>query len=185
MTHIKTISPDEANGLLKEIYDDLIEKRGKIAEVHKIQSLNPEALVTHMDLYMAIMFGKSPLKRYQREMIGVVTSAINQCDYCINHHEQALIAYWKDKDRTQLLIADRSKLELTEQDKLLCDLAEKLTLNRDPNYSEDIAALHKVGLSDRAVLDAVQVISYFNFVNRIVISLGVEFSEEEMKGYEY
>ena len=185
MAHIKTISPDEATGALKETYDNLIKTRGKIAGVHKIQSLNPEALVTHMELYLTIMFGKSPLKRYQREMIGVVTSAANKCEYCINHHEQALLAYWKDVEKTGKLIKNRSELDLSVTDRLLCDLAEKLTMNRDQNYSEDIIQLQSAGLEDRLILDAVQVIAYFNFVNRMVLGLGVEFTEEEMKGYTY
>lgn len=185
MSYIKTIEPDEATGSLKKIYENLAKTRGKVAEIHKIQSLNPEALVAHMELYMAVMFGKSPLKRYQREMIGVVTSAANRCDYCINHHEQALLAYWKDQQKTRLLISDRSKVDLTETDRHLCDLAEELTINDPSNYAERISILKNTGLSDRAILDAVQVIAYFNFVNRMVIGLGVEFNEDEIKGYNY
>ena len=185
MPNIPTISIEQADGKLKEVYENLIETRGKIAEVYKIQSLNPEALAAHMELYMAIMFGKSPLRRYQREMLGVVTSAANRCEYCINHHEQALLAYWKDEVKTGKLIRNRSELDLSETDRLLCDLAEKLTLNRDQNYSDDITKLQNAGLEDRAILDAVQVIAYFNFVNRMVLGLGVEFTEEEMKGYKY
>lgn len=185
MPTITTIEPEEAEGPLKEIYDNLTESRGKIAEVHKIQSLNPEALVAHMEFYMTIMFGKSPLKRYQREMLGVVTSSVNLCAYCINHHEQALLAYWKDEDKTRQLISDHSKLDLSEIDHLLCDLAEQLTMNRNTDYSGKIEALKQAGLEDRAILDAVQVISYFNFVNRMVLGLGVEYNEEEMKGYNY
>ncbi len=185
MASIKTISPDQATGKLKKIYDNLLQTRGKIAEVHKIQSLNPEALVAHMDLYMAVMFGKSPLRRYQREMLGVVTSASNHCEYCVNHHEQALLAYWKDKVKTMKLAGDRTGVDLSEVDHLLCNLAEKLTLNRDSDYSSEIITLQKAGLDDRAILDAVQVIAYFNFVNRMVLGLGVEFTEEEMKGYKY
>jgi uncharacterized peroxidase-related enzyme len=185
MAFIQTVSPEEAQGELAEIYQHLIKTRGKIAEVHKIQGLNPEALIAHMDLYMAVMFGKSPLKRYQREMLGVVTSAANRCDYCINHHEQALLAYWKEESKTRKLIQDRSKLNLSETDRLLCELADKLTLNRKPDYSNEIRNLQKSGLDDRTILDAVQVIAYFNFVNRLVLALGVEFSEEEMKGYRY
>jgi uncharacterized peroxidase-related enzyme len=185
MAHIKTISADDASGKLKEVYENLTETRGKIAGVHEIQSLNPEALVAHMDLYMTLMFGKSPLKRPQREMLGVVTSAANRCDYCINHHEQALLAYWKDDRKTGQLIRNRSDLDLPETDRLLCDLAEKLTLNENPDYAADIARLQEAGLDDRTILDAVQIIAYFNFVNRMVLGLGVEFSEEEMKGYNY
>ncbi|TVR16379.1 MAG: peroxidase [Balneolaceae bacterium] len=185
MAYIKTISPENAEGNLKQIYRDLETSRGKIAEINKIQSLNPEALVAHMELYMAIMFGKSPLKRYQREMIGVVTSVANRCTYCVNHHEQALLAYWKERSKTKLLISNRSELDLSQTDHLLCNLAEKLTLNQSQVYSEDVRIMQNAGIEDRAILDAVQVIAYFNFVNRMVLGLGAEFSEEEMKGYKY
>ncbi len=185
MANIKTITPDQADGELKKIYDNLLETRGKVAEIHKIQSLNPEALVAHMDLYMVVMFGKSPLKRAEREMLGVVTSAVNRCEYCVNHHVQALLAYWKDEHKTDLLVNDREALNLSDKDRLLCNFAEKLTLNRNSDYSEEIKSLRDKGLDDRAILDAVQVIAYFNFVNRMVLGLGVEFTEEEMKGYKY
>ena len=68
MAKIKVIQPEEAEGELKNIYQDIISSRGKIAEVHKIQSLNPQSIVNHMDLYQTVMFGQSPLKRVQREM---------------------------------------------------------------------------------------------------------------------
>lgn len=185
MPYIKTIEPDEAIGELKDIYDNLVQTRGKIAEIHKIQSLNPEALTAHMDLYMTVMFGKSPLKRYQREMLGVVVSATNHCSYCINHHAQALLAYWKDVEKTNLLTNNRKELSLSETDRLLCDLAEQLTLNNHSSYQNEVQTLRVNGLNDRALLDAVQVIAYFNFVNRMVLGLGVTFSEEEIKGYKY
>jgi uncharacterized peroxidase-related enzyme len=185
MAFIKTISPDTAEDELKVLYRNLKKTRGKIAEVHKIQSLNPEALDDHMNLYMTIMYGKSPLKRYQREMIGVVVSSVNRCEYCIRHHEQALLAYWKDHDKIRHLLTGRSKSELSDTDQLLCNLSEKLTLNKNSDYSDDIKALQTSGFTDRAILDAVQVIAYFNFVNRLVLGLGVEHSEEEIKGYKY
>jgi uncharacterized peroxidase-related enzyme len=185
MPFIKTIEPGKATGDLKEIYENLATTRGKIAEIHKIQSLNPEGLTAHMDLYMCIMFGKSPLKRYQREMMGVVVSATNNCTYCINHHEQALLAYWKDEEKTKLLIDDRKTLSLSDEDRILCDFSELLTKNSLSSYQAEVQKLMDIGLTDRSILDAVQVIAYFNFVNRMVLGLGVTFTEEEMKGYNY
>jgi hypothetical protein len=38
----------------------------------------------------------------------------------------------------------------------------------------DIESLRKQGLTDRDILDAVQVISYFNYINRVADALGVE-----------
>ena len=74
MARIQMIEPQEASGVLKEIYDDLLAKRGKLAEAHKIQRLNPSTIVHQMDLYMSIMYAKSPLSRAQRETMAVVVT---------------------------------------------------------------------------------------------------------------
>ena len=50
MPFIEVIDYSGASGHLKEIYDDLLNKRGKLAEVHKIQSLHPDSIVRHLDL---------------------------------------------------------------------------------------------------------------------------------------
>lgn len=154
--------------------------------VHKIQSLNPESITAHMDLYMTTMFGKSPLKRPQREMMAVVVSASNNCDYCQLHHAEALNHYWKNADRVKQLRKEYSSIDLSDVDLHLCKLAEKLTKTPDTiDEQEDIQPLKKLGLSDRAILDATLIISYFNFVNRMVLGLGVETDAEEVKGYKY
>lgn len=77
MARIHIIEHQEATRVLKEIYDDLLTRRGKLAEVHKLQSLNPATIVHHMDLYMSIMYADSPLSQAQREMMAVVVSAAN------------------------------------------------------------------------------------------------------------
>lgn len=183
---IKVIGEQEAEGRLKEIYDQIAQKRGKLAEVHQIQSLNPESIVDHMDLYMTIMFGKSPLKRYQREMMAVVVSAANKCPYCIAHHSEALHHYWKDQKRIQMLIDDFETAGLDECDRSLCEYALDLTVKPDEIYEYlHIEQLRACGLDDRAILDAALVISYFNFVNRLVLGLGVRLEKDKGKGYIY
>lgn len=185
MAYIDIIQHAQAEGELKDIYDGLIQSRGKIAEVHKIQSLNPRSIVNHMELYMTIMFGQSPIKRVHREMMAVVVSKANQCQYCQIHHLEAVKNFWKDEMRTQQLLKDYRQANLDETELAMCQYAEELTLH--PEKSEDeglVRILKSVGLEDRAILDATLVISYFNFVNRIVLSLGVEL-EENPGGYKY
>ncbi len=186
MPYIKVIQHDEAEGQLKEIYDELVRSRGKLAEVHKIQSLNPKSIVAHMELYMKIMFGKSPLKRYQREMIAVIVSAANDCDYCIRHHAEALQFFWKDQSKVNQLSKDFNEIDLSENDKLFCQFAQKLTL--DPNFDGKrnlIETMSDLGVEDRAILDMTLVISYFNFVNRMVLGLGVDLEDDGGGGYNY
>lgn len=186
MAYIRTIEPEEAEGELKEVYDDLIRKRGKLAEIHKLQSLHPQSIVDHMDLYMTIMFASSPLKRAQREMMAVVVSRTNDCLYCQKHHGAALEQYWRDASLVEAFRQDPASVELDEADRFLCDLAENLTLRPNSgSREEDIEWGRSLGLSDRAILDANLVIAYFNFVNRMVLGLGVELEADEGKGYRY
>lgn len=185
MAYIDVIEYDESEGKLREIYDGLIETRGKLADVHMIQSLNPESIVNHMDLYMTIMFGKSPLKRVQREMIAVVVSKNNDCEYCQLHHASAVNHYWKDESKIVQLKSDYKLLDLSEIDMELCHFAKELTRNPNGENQETTKKLRGLGLSDRAILDATLIIAYFNFVNRIVLGLGVNVNENELDGYNY
>ncbi|MCF6342867.1 MAG: peroxidase-related enzyme [Bacteroidales bacterium] len=185
MTRITTIKPVDATGQLKEIYDGLMASRGKIAEVHKMHSLNPGALQSHMGFYMAVMFKKSPMKRAQREMLGVIVSVTNNCEYCRLHHSAALNFYWKDETKMQAFWSDYKTAGLEAADQLLCEYAILLTL--DPSsgkMGEMIQQLKNSGFSDLAIHDATLVIGYFNFVNRMVTGLGVEV-EEDYGGYKY
>ncbi len=52
--------------------------------------------------------------------------------------------------------------------------AEKLTRKPWACGADDVEALRAVGWSDRAVNDATQVCSYFNYINRIADGLGVD-----------
>tara|TARA_R110001592_G_scaffold65325_2_gene200555 strand:- start:657 stop:1220 length:564 start_codon:yes stop_codon:yes gene_type:complete len=186
MPYIEVIEHAQAEGKLKEVYDHLLETRGKLAEVHKIQSLNPESIMNHMDLYMTIMFGQSPLKRYQREMIAVVVSAVNDCEYCQTHHGAALNHFWKDEAKVQALWNNYETVELKEVDLLLCRYAAALTKAPSKvNEAEHITPLKEAGMAERAILDAALVIAYFNFVNRLVLGLGVQLEEDKGEGYKY
>jgi len=183
MPNFEIIDYPNATGRLKEIYDDLIKTRGKLAEVHKVQSLNPESIVKHMDLYLHVMFGKSPLKRVQREMMAVVVSKTNNCEYCQTHHAEAVLHYWKNPERVEKLKNNFTAAELNPTDLALCEFAQISTLHPGKE-KKTIDNLKTLGLTDRAILDATLVIAYFNFVNRIVLAGGIGL-EDEPGGYEY
>lgn len=186
MPHIEIIEVGNAEGRLKEIYGSVIKKRGKLADVYKIQSLNPETILTHMDLYISIMFSQSPLSRAQREMIAVVVSAANGCEYCQHHHGIALNHYWKDETKVNALKKDINTAGIPEKDWFLCAYAKQLTLSSSHFEKTNFTApLKGLGWSDREILDATLVIAYFNFVNRMVLGLGVKLESEGASGYKY
>ena len=50
----------------------------------------------------------------------------------------------------------------------------RLTRHPDQVRREDLEELRRQGFSDSQLLDIVQVVAYFNFVNRMADGLGVE-----------
>jgi len=60
---------------------------------------------------------------------------------------------------------------------MLCDYAVKLTLTPGAIVEEDVQRLRDVGLDDRQITVAVQVIGYFNYVNRVADGLDVQLED--------
>lgn len=56
----------------------------------------------------------------------------------------------------------------------LCDYARTLTLAPATVGAADAEALRAVGLDDAAIHDAIQVIAYFNYINRVAEAVGTE-----------
>ncbi len=79
---IETVPESEAQGELKRAYRRAGDPgSGQVDHIMKIHSLNPASMIDHLHLYKTLMYAESPLTRVQRELIGVVVSAINRCEY--------------------------------------------------------------------------------------------------------
>lgn len=81
MTWIRTIPVEEATGRLKKLYDEAIQRAGRVFGIVRTMSLQPSVLDASMTLYGRVMFGPGPLTRRQREMLAVVVSRANDCHY--------------------------------------------------------------------------------------------------------
>ena len=79
---ITTVDEQEASGEVADAYAQAASgETGQVANILKVHSLNPRSLLAHRTLHRTLMFGRSPLQRYQREMIAVIVSALNGCHY--------------------------------------------------------------------------------------------------------
>jgi uncharacterized peroxidase-related enzyme len=83
-----------------------------------------------------------------------------------------------DDDTTQWLKLDYRKAKLTKRERALCDYAVKLTEDPGNIARDDLKPLREAGLSDKDIHDAVQVIAYFNYINRIADALGTDLEPE-------
>ena len=55
-----------------------------------------------------------------------------------------------------------------------CDFAVRMTHQPASVGQDDIDRLREVGWSDPAIHDAIQVVSYFNYINRVADAVGIE-----------
>jgi len=178
MAWIQVINPHSADGQLKDIYREIASVRSGIAEVHRVQSLNPRALGAHLELYRAVMFARSTLSRNARERIAVVVSAANQCAYCVAHHAEALRQLGDDRAVVDSLARGELPVELEPADRGLLRWARTAALQPCDCSQSDLQSLRSMGFDDRAILDAALTVAYFSFVNRLVLALGVEVEED-------
>lgn len=183
LTWIKTILEDKATGDLKRAYEEVLRTRGKISNIMRAQSLNPNVLRSHLELYVTLFFGKSGLSRAEREMIAVTLSAGNRCNYCVAHHGEALSFYLKDRDQLEVFKQGQQPMDLPQRTKSLIDYALRLTLDPGGVVMEDLEALRRMGISDSEILDLVLLTAYMNFVTRVAQGLGVQYDEQEARGY--
>jgi alkylhydroperoxidase family enzyme len=56
----------------------------------------------------------------------------------------------------------------------LCAYAEKMTRAPGSLGAADLEALRRVGLDDTAIHEAIQVIAYFNYINRVADGVHVD-----------
>ena len=76
-----------------------------------------------------------------------------------------------------LIASDWRDAKLAPVDRALCAYAEKLTGRPGDMEEADLDTLREIGLSERAIHDATQVIGYFNYINRMADALGVDYEE--------
>jgi len=63
---------------------------------------------------------------------------------------------------------------LDTRTRALCDFARKLTLDPAAVGAADAEALRAIGLDDATIHDAIQVIAYFNYINRVAEAVGTD-----------
>jgi uncharacterized peroxidase-related enzyme len=72
---------------------------------------------------------------------------------------------------------DWTRAPLADADRVLMQFAVKLTRTPGAMRPGDVETLRAAGFDDRAISDAVQIVGYFNYINRVADGLGVDLEE--------
>ncbi len=185
MAWIKTAEPDKASGKTRKVFDRIMKERGHLANIFIAQSLDPDVLEHHLDLYEILMLDPGPLSREEREMVAVIVSAANRSAYGATHHSEALESVDKDPTALNRILKEFASKRESPRGKALLAYAAKLTISPKDICQEDITDMKDAGLTDEEILRANLIASYFNFSNRIALGLGVELEQGEERAYKY
>jgi uncharacterized peroxidase-related enzyme len=172
VAHIRLIDVEDATGALAEEYEAAVGRAGRVFNIVRAMSLRPGVLRASMALYREIMFGPSQLSRQERELLAVVVSNANACAYWTRAHADDL----RDEgaaDWAEHAAHDYRRAELPSRTRALCDFALALTHAPAATERTAIDRLRAEGLDDEAIHDAIQVIAYFNYVNRVADGVGI------------
>ncbi len=178
MSWIKTISYNDSDKILKRIYDRVKGPNNNIDNVLTIHSLRPHTLMGHMTLYKSVLHNaNNTLPKWYLECLGVYVSQLNGCDYCVSHHFEGLKKLLEDDVRSNDFLKAVKTNEVKDFFKNHydngMDYARQLTLDHTNITKTTIDALKKSGYTEGEILEINQVVSYFNYVNRSVVGLGV------------
>ena len=130
------------------------------------------------------MYGNSKIDRFDRELLAVVTSLANECEYWVRSHLYDLRSETQNQKLVDEIAANWKNSSITEIQTAMCLFAEKLTLQPSTITKLDIDTLSNYDLSDKEISEIVQIVSYFNYINRVADGLGLEPEEFiDEKGY--
>lgn len=178
MTWINTIAYEQATGQLKKLYDKVKGPDNNVDNIMLAHGLRPHTMEGHMSIYKYVLHHpRNTIDKWFLEAIGVYTSMLNQCSYCVEHHFQGMCRLVGDEGRCSAIraaLSDKSP-EATFDAKQSAALryAEKLTLNIGQMNQADVLTLQELGWEDGEILEINQVTAYFNYANRTVLGLGI------------
>lgn len=81
MAWIRQIPDEEAAGPLRRLYDEARERAGRVWNIVRLMSVNPDEARASMAFYCSVMLRDSALPRRTRELLAVVVSRANHCHY--------------------------------------------------------------------------------------------------------
>jgi uncharacterized peroxidase-related enzyme len=178
MSWIDVVTKEQADGRLRELYERVAGPGGNVDNILQVHSLRPHTLEGHMALYKNVLHHSgNKLPKWLLEAIGVYVSLLNGCDYCVEHHSAGLGRLLKNDDRLREIrhALETGVFEPTfgPREQAIFDYARQLTQSPGEIRETSIEKMRAADLDDGEILEVNQVASYFAYVNRTVLGLGV------------
>ncbi len=172
MAFIGLVDEGQVAPEVRRLFDQVKKERGLLPNFLRAIGRDADVLRGDTSLSTAAMKeGALPAKL--KEQIGVVVSGINASSYCVAFHMENLRVLGIETSLGKKLATRYETATSDAKTQALFRFCDKLTRQQDELAAEDVDVLRAAGWSDVEIFEAVIVVAYFNFANRISLGLGL------------
>jgi alkylhydroperoxidase domain protein len=168
------VEPLDELELTERHYEGLVQRPRAKNPYFRLLARDPEVLGARTRTDLDIFYNTADgLGRAERELGAAVASRSNGCVYCASVHSAFATHFSKRAEDVQRLLDDGVAADLGDKVwNAVRDAVVALTATPVRFGAEHVAALRAAGLDDVAVLDVVNSGAFFNWANRLMLSLG-------------
>ena len=124
---------------------------------------------TDKDIFYNVAEG---LPRAERELAAAAASRLNGCIYCASVHARFAATYSKRDADVDRLLAEGVGTDLGERWNAVVAAAVAISETPSRFGAAEVERLRTAGLTDLEIADVIHAASFFNWANRLMLSLG-------------
>jgi uncharacterized peroxidase-related enzyme len=162
MSIFNSVEPKTANVEAKAAFDLVRAAFGEVPNLMKMLAIAPNVLKGIMVLNQEVTNGE--LSSSLVEQIALLTSGINQCEYCVAVHVH--VGQQTGLTRNELMCNLRGEASDRKSQAVL-DFTKTVIKNRGKVEASKVEILRNYGLSDKAIVEIVGVIGLYTFLNYV------------------
>jgi alkylhydroperoxidase domain protein len=167
------LDPLAEDELTERHWAGLVDRSRAKSAYFRLLARDPEVLEartkTDKDIFYNIADG---LPRAERELAAAATSRYNGCIYCTSVHARFATVHSKRRDDVQRLLDEGVGADLGERWNAIVKASVALAATPIAFGQQHIEQLRKVGLDDAEIVDVINGAAFFNWENRLMLSLG-------------
>jgi alkylhydroperoxidase domain protein len=167
------LNPVDEADLTDRHWEGLVDRSRAKSDYFRLLAHDPEVLGARTRTDKDIFYNpKGGLPRADREFAAAAVSRVNGCIFCASVHARFAIHHYKRDREVTVLLEEGVPSPLTGRAGAVVSAAARLARTPVAFDAEAVQALSQAGLQEDEVVDLILASSFFNWANRLMLSLG-------------
>ncbi|SCL29905.1 alkylhydroperoxidase domain protein, Avi_7169 family [Micromonospora pallida] len=167
------LHPLDESELTEEHLESLVQASRAKNPYFRLLARDPAALLERTKTDFDIFYNtKAGLPRADRELAATAASRLNGCVYCASVHSAFASHHSKRREEVQRLLDEGVDADLGARWNAIVRATVALTRMPVRFGEAEIVLLREAGLDELEILDAIMSGAFFNWANRLMLSLG-------------